>query len=151
MTFDASERAVLREARAIRDRANKAAKAARPKSPKADRGRVRDNPYLAWIRRLPCAARHTGECVGAVQACHVRMSVPGRPNPGLQRKADDRLTWPGCAHHHLDDQHKGSERAFWDRLGIDPFALTTALSAAYDAGTDGAAVVRGFQTRRAVP
>jgi hypothetical protein len=46
----------------------KAAKAARPKSPKASRGRERNNAYLAWLRRQPCVARHMGGCDGPVEA-----------------------------------------------------------------------------------
>ncbi|HLK25635.1 MAG TPA: hypothetical protein VKT30_13345 [Caulobacteraceae bacterium] len=106
--------------------------------------RRRDHGYLAWLRRAPClAGLIEGGCEGPVQACHLRMSIPGRPNPGLANKPDDGFAWPGCAHHHLDDQHRASEAAFFRRLGVDPFALCRGLYGAFKAGEEPAAALLG--------
>ena len=109
--------------------------------------RQRDNGYLAWLRRLPCVAGVIeGGCAGPIQAAHIRFSDAGRGrvNPGMMRKPDDSSAVSLCERHHLHDQHRGSERKFWERLGVEPSALAAALYAAYQAGGDGAAVIREF-------
>ncbi len=117
----------------------KAAKAARPKSPKADRGRVKDPAYLAWIRTLPCAVAGP-DCHGPVEAAHVRYSdaAVGRVNAGLQVKPSDRpWSLPLCRRHHREGpkaQHAGAERAWWLSHGIDASVLCLALSKRYGAG-----------------
>lgn len=140
----------LREAYELlrRDRAEK--RKARPKPKPVAKGqrepRQRDPGFLAYLRRQPCEARHLGGCEGAIQSAHIRMSVPGRPNPGMQRKADDKDANPLCEGHHLYDQHKGSERAFWDRVGKDPFQVAAAHYAAYLAEGARATMDSGFQS-----
>lgn len=110
--------------------------------------RERDPGFLAFLRRLPCVAGlvEGGGCSGAVQAAHTRFSDAkhGRRNSGMQAKPSDRHATSLCAGHHLHDQHAGSEVAFWARLGIDPGDLSAALHRAYQAGEDGAAVLRRF-------
>lgn len=104
---------------------------------KPDRGRERDNGFLAFLRRQPCAARGLGGCEGRIEAAHIRFGTPDRPNPGLGRKNHDRWANPLCAGHHAE-QHRGSEQAFWARVGIDPAANAAALYAAYSLdGPDG--------------
>lgn len=108
--------------------------------------RERDNGYLAWIRRLPCVACCvTGGNCGPVQAAHLRFSDAerGRINSGMQAKPDDKWCTPLGVGHHAE-QHAGSERAFWERLGIDAGALCEALHAVFLAGQDGEPVVRRF-------
>lgn len=111
-----------------------------------------DVGFLAFIRRLPCIAGvmlGAGNCEGAVQAAHIRFSEHGKGfNPGMGRKNHDRCTTPLCRHHHHDDQHKGNEQAFWNRLGVDAYDFAAALYAAYLAGADGLAVIRRFAPRR---
>lgn len=115
--------------------------------------RERDHGYLAFLRRLPCVACCAeGVPSGApIEAAHIRFSDAslGRINPGMQAKPSDRWATPLCHHHHQHDQHKRNERVFWDRLGIEPGALSTALYAAYLAGRDGFAVIRQFAERDA--
>lgn len=138
MTLSREERAIIAQGRDLKARERKAKKAERPKSPKADRGRVRDAGFLAYLRRLPCVVGPIG-CSGPVEAAHVRLSVPGRPNPGLQVKPSDRFAVSLCAGHHRtnnDAQHTMSERRFWDTHGMDPFAVAERLYAAYQ--TEGA-------------
>lgn len=103
--------------------------------------RVRDLTYLAWLRRLPCLAGAVlgHGCAGPIHAAHLRMSSAkhGVRNAGMQAKPDDRHATPLCEQHHLYDQHRGSETAFWTRLGIDPFDAAGSLYEAYQAGSDG--------------
>jgi hypothetical protein len=140
------QRDTLRDAKRVRAEIRKANKREKiqPVAKEQRQPRVRDNTYLAWIRRLPCACSMIpghALCTGPIQAAHVRYSVPGRPNPGMQQKPSDYATVPLCAGHHAL-QHTGSERVFWSNRGVDPLALCAALKAAYDAGIDGAAVIR---------
>jgi hypothetical protein len=111
--------------------------------------RKHDRLYLAWVRRLPCAASAQGPCYGPVQAAHLRYSdaARGRVNPGLQQKPSDRLTTPLCASHHAM-QHGGAERLFWSLVGIDPAILCDQLVRAYEGDEDGAAVVLALQRLR---
>lgn len=144
MRFDAAQRAVVDEAKRIQRDARKAATKARPKSPKADRGRVRDNGHLAFVRRLPCAAcPHPGPCDPA----HLRLAdaARGKPYTGKGVKPDDRWTTPLCRPCH-ERQHSGSETAFWSALGIDPISLCEAIYAVsgdYDAAVRAIRRVRG--------
>lgn len=100
------------------------------KPAKPNRGREKDKGYLAFLRLQPCAARRLGGCEGRIEAAHLRFNAPGRPNPGLQRKNHDRFCNPLCTKHHAE-QHKGSEQAFWARVGVDPAANAAALFAVY--------------------
>ena len=152
------ERRIIDAGRQIKARERKVAKAARPAkvSPTAKgqrQPRVKEPVYLAWVRRLPCVScaviisggymSPSAPRGGSTQAAHLRMSIPGRPNPGMQQKPDDKWVTPLCASCHAE-QHDGSEQAFWDELEIDPFAFCEALHAAYEAGEDGEPVIRRF-------
>ena len=125
----------LRAARAVIAKANKERRKARPRPPKikADRGRVRDNAHLAFIRRLPCVATYveTGRVVFGFDAAHVRFadSHAGKAFTGTQRKPDDCWTVPLTREAH-ERQHGGSERAFWVGLGVDVLDLCRRLYAA---------------------
>jgi len=134
----AAERDILRKAREITRAKNRerrqAIQAERRQRGKADRGRVRDNGHLAFVRRLPCAAcQHPGPCDPA----HLRLAdaARGKSYTGKGVKPDDRWTTPLCRPCH-ERQHGGSEAAFWSALGIDPISLCEALYAVsgdYDA------------------
>lgn len=159
MTRTLEERQTLDAASAIKRRESKERRVARKQAATSyvrtlvasgaagKQPRERNNIYLAWLRRLPCVAGAAeGCCVGPVEAAHLRFSdaARGRINSGMQAKPADRWATPLCNHHHQHDQHKGNERAFWDRLGIDPGDLCEALHAAFLAGQEGAPVVRRF-------
>jgi hypothetical protein len=135
-------------------RKDAAAQRSKPPRPIANgqrRPRLHDHAYLAWLRRAPClAGLIEGGCDGPIQACHLRMSIPGRPNPGLANKPDDAFAWPGCAHHHIDDQHRRSEAVFLQRLGVDPFDLCKALYGAFEADEDPAAALVGYLVERGI-
>jgi hypothetical protein len=101
--------------------------------------RIRDDGFLAFLRTLPCCV--CGRAPKS-EAAHIRMAALelGKANPGMAAKPDDRHAVPLCSWCHRDApdaQHKGSERAFWDRLEIDPFAVAARLYARYTASLAG--------------
>lgn len=133
MTLTADERAAERIYRQAKARERKAAKVARPKSPKADRGRIREPGFLAFLRRQPCAVGPIG-CDGPVEAAHIRYGLPGEPPTGLQRKPSDTRAVPLCRRHHRegpDSQHAANERVWWARHRIDPMRLAGELYVEY--------------------
>lgn len=112
--------------------------------------RLRDNVYLAWIRRLPCVACGSRE---RVEAAHIRAGYPsaGWAPTGMQQKPDDARVASLCASCHRegpDAQHRSNERAWWSARGIDPPDLCAALRKAFETDQDGEAVVRRFIPRR---
>jgi hypothetical protein len=55
---------------------------------------------------------------------------PEKRSVGIAEKPSDRWSNPLCADCHLDApdaQHKVGERAFWARVGVDPFANASKL------------------------
>lgn len=132
----AQERMILAKAALIkkeqaRERKTKL-KAERKARGTADRGRERDNGYLAYLRRQPCEARVLGGCSGPIDPAHIRYNDgPGRLNPGGGRKNHDRHCNPLCHHHHQHDQHKRNERAFWAAAGLDAYASAAQYYAEY--------------------
>ena len=121
--------------------------ASRPK-PK----REQDRAYRAWIGLLPCVAcACEGRTTVGADCAHI--SFLG--DRGLGSKVSDRLTAPLCRLHH-DEQHKGNERLFWARLGVDPRRLTGFLSDAYPDQDIARAVIASFaqeskQPHRLIP
>jgi hypothetical protein len=103
---------------------------------KAARGRERDPGFLAYLRRQPCEARGLGGCSGPIEAAHIRYSDASRGsiNPGMARKNHDRHANPLCRFHHQHDQHAGSERAFWERLGKNAYDTAARHYAAFQGG-----------------
>ena len=129
LRFNAEQRKIVNEAKAIQLDARKAATRARPRSPKADRGRERDNGYLAFLRRQPCA------CCGRAapsDAAHIRMASPSRGKlpTGMQVKPSDRFAVALNRACHAT-QHSGSEARFWSALNLDPFEIADRLYAEY--------------------
>ena len=126
MTLSAEQRAIVNEARRIQREQRKAATKARPKSPKADRGRERDNGYLAFLRRLPCACGCGASAPS--DAAHVRMPDLARCKPytGKGVKPSDKWALPLNRRCH-EEQHAGSETAFWAGRGIDAVGLCLRL------------------------
>jgi hypothetical protein len=100
-------------------------------SHKARRKRDMDPGHLTALRACPCVV-----CLRTpAEAAHIRMGSPehGKPMTGIGIRPDDRWCLSLCPWHHRlapDAQHKGSEREFYERHGIDPFALAVALYAA---------------------
>lgn len=131
----AQERAILRKAAEIKRAKNRETRmriaAARKPGGKASRGRERDNGFLAYLRRQPCA---TCGWAGPPQsdAAHIRMASPerGKLPTGMQVKPSDRFAVPLCRPCH-ERQHSGSEARFWSELGLDPFEIAEAHFSTY--------------------
>lgn len=151
-------RQALREAETTARQLRKALKRASPRKLSHKRAvpvakgqrdpRVRDRVYLGWIKQLPCVScLWTGFINHGCHAAHVRAGYPAdgwRPT-GMQEKPSDRRTLPLCPTCHLDGpkaQHRANERAWWEAKAIHPPTLCDALSADFDAGGDGMAVLR---------
>lgn len=142
----AEDRLILAQAALIKAEESRARKAKlraeRKGRGKADRGRERDNGYLAFLRRQPCA------CCGRAapsDAAHIRMASPerGKLPTGMQVKPSDRFAVPlnrSC--HRI--QHNGSEARFWSERRLDPFAIADRLYAQYQ-GADRSRPIRGEQ------
>ena len=132
LRFDQDQRKIINEARAIERAARQKATRARPNSPKADRGRERDNGFRQFIRRQPCEARHKGGCQGPVQHAHISYRVAGIPNSfGRGVKNHDRYATPLCAgHHHIQTNVMG-EKPFWAWVDKDPYEIAARLFAQY--------------------
>lgn len=92
--------------------------------------RVECPAFLAFVRRKPCCACHAP---APNQAAHLRMTDAAHPEKrsvGIGEKPSDRWCNPLCSSCHLDGpdaQHRGNEREFWQRVGINPFANATNL------------------------
>lgn len=131
MNLSAEQRAIVEAAKRIQREARQEATRARPKSPKADRGRERDNGFCQYVRRQPCEARHLGGCGGPVQHAHISYRVAGIPNSfGRSVKNHDRHGNPLCAGHHAE-QHRIGEKPFWALLGKDAYATAAGHFAQY--------------------
>ncbi len=134
--FDADKREALRQAKAriaeIMEPSRKQAKDARKAQRKAtataraafpgksDRQpRVRDNAYLAFLRRCRCL---NCNAPAPCDAAHIRWAPPGSGwrYVGKAEKPNDARAIPLCRSCHTL-QHSMSERRFWeDILGYDP-------------------------------
>ena len=90
----------------------------------------KDSTHLAFVRLQPC-------CCGCgrqppSEAAHIRYRDDGmdkRPT-GMQEKSHDRYTVPlneWCHRSGPGSQHSGGERAYWERIGKDPFAIAARL------------------------
>jgi hypothetical protein len=103
--------------------------AASPQPPRNPRA-PEDAGYLAKIRQLPCLYCGVEPCG---EAAHVKFSSAlfAKTN-SLGKRPHDRDAVPLCRDCHLDArhaQHKGSEEAFWARLGISPYLVASRLYA----------------------
>lgn len=94
------------------------------------RGRERDNGYLAFLRRHPCACG-CGRPAPS-DAAHIRMASPSRGKllTGMQVKPSDRFAVPLNRTCH-EAQHSMSEARFWSSRGLDPFEIADRLFAEY--------------------
>jgi hypothetical protein len=130
----AQERIILRKAAEIRRAKNRETRlkiaAARKPGGKANRGRVRDTAFLAFLRRQPCVCG-CGRPAPS-DAAHIRMASPerGKLPTGMQVKPSDRFAVPLCRPCH-ERQHSGSEARFWSELGLDPFEIAEAHFSTY--------------------
>lgn len=145
LRFDADQRKVIQQAKLIQRTARQQATRARPKSPKADRGRERDNAHLAFIRRLPCVATfiETGRLVYGCQAAHLRLqsAAHGKTEGGQRKPSDCWVTPLSPEQHRIQGEVKGEVR-FWSDLGVDPFALCQRLHSVSGDEAQALAIIR---------
>lgn len=100
-------------------------------SRKRQGGRRVEKGHLAFVRSLPCVVCGSRQ---GVESAHIRMPsiMHGKGKTGMGTKPDDVFVTPLCAACHRtdsDSQHNGSESAFWEARGLDPFMIATALFA----------------------
>lgn len=89
--------------------------------------RIEDPGHLAFVRTLPCLI--CGK--PGSDPAHIRSAAPayGKRHTGMAEKPDDCWVLPLCRFHH-DEQHRGTELAFWASYGIpDPHGLAVELYA----------------------
>jgi hypothetical protein len=87
-----------------------------PKTP-----RIRDERYLAFLRRQPCCTCGTTDMV---EAAHIRSGSldHDKRETGLAEKPSDAWALPQCRPCHRL-QHSVNELEYWKSHGIDPFTL----------------------------
>lgn len=100
--------------------------ASRALAPKTDAGK--DENHLALVRQCPCLSCGHDPCG---EAAHVKFTsfAFGRANK-LGKRPHDCDALPLCREDHLigrNAQHKGDEEAFWQALGIEPYAVARDL------------------------
>ncbi len=86
--------------------------------------RKRNKAYLGVLARCPSVI--SGKW--PVQVAHLRMADParGKPHTGIGEKPSDMWCLPLTPEEHAE-QHSMSERAWWERQGIDPVELCLRL------------------------
>lgn len=89
-----------------------------------------DADYLALVRQCPCLYCGVEPCG---EAAHVKFSSArfGKSN-ALGKRLRDEDALPLCRDDHQNArhaQHKGSEEAFWEGLGISPYLVAKRLYA----------------------
>jgi hypothetical protein len=77
--------------------------------------RERDRNHLRFVASQPClvCGRRPSD------AHHIKFAE----QRAMGRKVSDRFTVPVCRLHHRELHRRGDERAWWDRLGIDPLPV----------------------------
>lgn len=58
------------------------------------------------------------ECVGPIEAAHLRLGVPAHEAGGTGLKPHDKWTFPACERHHAE-AHRIGEATFQKRYDID--------------------------------
>ncbi len=90
--------------------------------------RQRDAAHLAFVRAQPCCIKH---CNRPAEAAH--SDGLSRDRQGIHRKrreAGRSFSAPLCAYHHrtgVAAQHTMAESAFWEMVGLNPFAIAAEL------------------------
>lgn len=91
--------------------------------------RQEDSKHLAFIRTQPCCLPF---CKREAEPAHLRMDnlAIGKELTGKGEKPHDRFTVPLCPYHHrigVDCQHNNNEKEWWERTGINPWAIAASL------------------------
>jgi hypothetical protein len=77
--------------------------------------RSRDKDHLRFIAIQPCIMCGRQPC----EAHHLRFAQPR----ALGRRVSDEFTVPLCRVHHRELHRQGDERAWWNKVNIDPLAV----------------------------
>lgn len=91
--------------------------------------REEDAKHLAFVRAQPCCLPF---CRREAEAAHLRMenlSIGKRETGGGERPSDSYVV-PLCPYHHrigIDCQHNSNEKEWWDRTGLNPWAIAASL------------------------
>lgn len=88
-----------------------------------------DSAHLRFVRTQPCCLPY---CKREAEPAHLRMDnlAIGKELTGKGEKPHDRFTVPLCPYHHrtgIDCQHASNEREWWERTGLNPWAIAAAL------------------------
>lgn len=91
---------------------------------KKKRPREHSETHLKFIRQLPCLI--TGQ--RGVDAAHIRYADPrfAKTHTPLGVKPHDKWTVPLHRSIHIE-QHENNEREWWQRQGLDPVVIASAL------------------------
>ena len=95
--------------------------------------REKDAAFLTFVRLRPCCACGWPP---KSEAAHLRGAYPerGKRETGMGEKPDDKWSVPLCKGCHREDQyalHRTSERAFFEKEDINPFAVASDLYAEF--------------------
>lgn len=91
--------------------------------------RQEDAKHLAFVRAQPCCLPF---CKREAEPAHLRMDnlAIGKELTGKGEKPSDKFTVPLCPYHHrigVDCQHNSNEQEWWERTGINPWAIAASL------------------------
>lgn len=92
---------------------------------------IKDSAHLYFVRGLPCCVCGKPPRNAAAHIRYTRADVADKRPTGMGEKPSDMwvtpLCDPGCHKEAPGSQHDGDEEEFWQRHGIDPFALARRL------------------------
>jgi hypothetical protein len=81
--------------------------------------RIRDREHVRHVAKQPCLVCGRQPC----DPHHLRFTQ----SRALGRKVSDEFTVPLCRGHHREVHRHGDERAWWQKVGIDPTLQARAL------------------------
>lgn len=115
--------------------------------------RQEDPKHLAFIRTQPCCLPF---CRRQAEPAHLRMAnlAIGKELTGKGEKPHDRFTVPLCPYHHrigIDCQHNSNEFEWWQRTGLNPWAIAASLWIESGGGARAPEPKRAKQPRKIKP
>lgn len=91
--------------------------------------RAVDEAHLKFVRSQPCCIPY---CNREAEAAHLRMEnrVIGKRETGAGERPSDCYVTALCPYHHrtgIDCQHNSNEKEWWERTGLNPWAIAASL------------------------
>lgn len=88
-----------------------------------------DERHLRFVRQQPCCLPF---CKREAEPAHLRMDnlAIGKELTGKGERPHDFFTVPLCPYHHrigIDCQHNNNEKEWWERTGLNPWAIAASL------------------------